>query len=76
MVLFLIGVQCFQGRNEVVNATELAVNGCEPDVGDFADLPEIPQHELTNLGAADFLAGALLEFQLELFHEGFEPRSV
>ena len=76
MVLFLIGVQCFQGRDEVVDASELAVNGCEPDVGHFADLFEIPQHEFTDLGAAHFLAGALLEFQFEFFHEGFEPRGV
>ena len=76
MVLFLIGVERLQGRDEVVNATELAVDGCESDVGHFADLLEISQHKLTDLSAADFLAVALLEFQFELFHEGFEPRRV
>lgn len=69
-------VHGFQGRNEIIDALELAVNGSETDVGNFTHLFQLHQHQFPDFSAADFASTALLKLEFQLFHKGFKPGGI
>ena len=73
---FLISIHRFESRNEIINASELAVNGCEADIGHFTDVLELIQHKLADLGTADFAGAALLELKFNGLDHFFKTRGV
>ena len=72
MALALVFIHGLQGGDEIIDAAELAVNGCKADVGHFADVLELAEHDFTNFSAAHLTATALLQFQFQIFNQGFE----
>ena len=72
MSLALVLVHGLQGGDEIIDAAELAIDGCKADVGHLADVLELAEHDFTNFSAADFATTALLQFQFQIFNQGFE----
>ena len=65
--------QGIQRGDEVADAAEFAVNRSKADIGHFAEVSQLFQHQITQLLAGDFFLIALLKLQLDFFNEEFEP---
>ena len=72
MPFALVFVHRLQRGDEIIDAAELAIHRGEADVGNLAYSLELAENDLADFSAADFTTTALLQFQLEFLHQGFE----
>ena len=76
MPFALVFVHRLQRGDEIIDSAELSIHRGKADVGNLTDSLELAEDDLTDFSTADFTTAALLQFQLEVLHQGFELSGV